>query len=207
MDFLPFNTIGLNIDGIDTFYTTYAILKERFGIQPTGHIDFHLEQFDVFKHFANVNLRGSFVIKQCNNDCYVFFIEAHLKETSKGHLHIKEQSGYQTWALAYLKHDFGRILIRPETLADKIIELIHPVEVDFKEDKAFSDTFYVLVNDHEKAVAGITRNFRNAVMDIRDDDFVIEIVEHTLIIGNTKPISAEKAVHLAEFIERVASNC
>jgi hypothetical protein len=207
MDYLPFNTVGLSVDGVDTFYTTYTALKKNFTIQPTGHIDFHLEQFEVFKHYSDLNLRGSFVIKQCDSDCYIFFIEAHYKHRDKGHLHSTEHTEYQTWALAYLKHDFGRILIRPETLTDKIIELIHPVEVDFEEDKAFSDTFYVLVNNLEKAVAGIDRNFRNAVMDTRADDFVIELVEHTLIIGNTKPISAEKAIHLAEFIERVASIC
>jgi hypothetical protein len=85
--------------------------------------------------------------------------------------------------------------------------LVHPVELDFKEDMPFSDTFYVLVNDHQKAVAAIDRNFRNAVMDIREDDFIIEIVNHTLIIGNRKPVSADKAIHLAEFVARVASMC
>jgi hypothetical protein len=207
MDHLPFNTVGLSLDGVDKFYTALTSLKDKFTIQATGHIDFHLEQFEVFKHYSYLNLRGSFVIKQCDNDCYIFFIEVHFKHRDKGHLHITEHIEHQIWALAYLKHDFGRILIRPETLADKIIEIIHPVEVDFKEDKAFSDTFYVLVNDHEKAVAGIDRNFRNAVMDIRADDFVIEIVEHTLIIGSTKPISADKAIHLTAFIERVAATC
>ena len=105
------------------------------------------------------------------------------------------------------KKNFGRVLIRRETLADKFIELMHPVELDFKEDKPFSDTFYVLVNDHQKAVSAIDRNFRNAVMDIRGDDFIIEIVDHTLIIGNHKPVTAEKAIYLAEFVARVSSMC
>jgi len=207
MDYLPFNTVGLSVDGVDRFYTTHTSLKNKFTILPTGHIDFHLEQFEVFKDYISLNTRGSFVIKQCDNDCYVLFIEAHYNHRDKGHIHITEHVEYQVWALAYLKKDFGRVLIRPETLTDKLIEIIHPVEIDFKEDKAFSDTFYVLVNDHEKAVTGIDRNFRNAVMDVRDDDFVIEIVEHTLLIGSTKPISAEKAIHLAEFIEQVANTC
>jgi hypothetical protein len=114
---------------------------------------------------------------------------------------------YQTWAISYLKQDFGRVLIRRETLADKIVELVHPVEIDFAEDKAFSDTFYVLANDHQKAITGINRNFRNAVMDIRSDDFVIEINEYSLIIGNRNTLSPEKTVHLAEFIERIANLC
>jgi len=84
---------------------------------------------------------------------------------------------------------------------------VHPVELDFAEDKPFSNTFYVLVNDHQKAVNAIDRNFRNAVMDVRVDDFAIEVFGHTLIIGDRRPVSPEKAVHLAEFVTRLSSMC
>lgn len=205
MDNFPFNTTGLCEEEVDRFYETYKSLKTEFDIEIPGHIDFHLEQFEIFKKYHDINLRDTFVIKHTDSNSYLFFIEMHSK--NHGKTGITSHCEYQTWALAYLKCDFGRVLIRRETLADKLIELVHPVELDFAEDKAFSDTFYVLVNDHAKAVSAINRNFRNAVMDIREDNFVIEIVEHTLIIGNRKPISAEKSVHMAEFIARVASIC
>jgi hypothetical protein len=64
-----------------------------------------------------------------------------------------------------------------------------------------------LINDYEKAVTGINRNFRDVVMDVREDDFVIEIVEHTLIIGNRKPVSPEKAIYMAEFVSRLCTTC
>ena len=207
MDNLPFDTTGLCTEEIDRFYDTYKRLKENFDIQFTGDIDFHLEQFEIFRHCYVISVRNSYVIKQeNNNDCYVLFVETHFK-SKNGKGMVVEHQECQTWALAYLKRDFGRVKIRPETLTDKIIELVHPVELDFAEDKPFSDTFYVLVNDHQKAVSAIDRNFRNAVMDVREDDFVIEIVEHTLVIGNRKPISPQRAIHLAEFVERLTSLC
>ena len=98
-------------------------------------------------------------------------------------------------------------LIRPETLTDKLIELVHPVELDFDDDKAFSDTFYVLVNDRYKAESAMNRDFRNVVMDMRHEDVVIEIINHTLIIGNRKPVMPETTLKLAEFVARTASNC
>ncbi len=202
----PFDTVGLGSDQIDIFLETYTALKNRFNIQQTGDIDFHLEDFEVFKRYFNVSLRDSFLIKQSGCSSYILFTEndIRLPHNKSGVTELRE---YQTWALAYLKRNLGRVLIRPETLVDKIIELIHPIEIDFKEDKAFSDTFYVVANDYEKAIAGIDRNLRNAVMDVRENDFVIEIVEHTLIIGSKKPITPDNAVHLAEFVARVASMC
>jgi hypothetical protein len=205
MENYPFDTVGLTVDVIDRYHNSYQVLKEEFNIQPTGHIDFDLQQFEVFKNCKDINLRGSYVIKQDCGDSYILFIEIHYKLS--GTKHVIHHSEHQVWALAYVKHNFGRVLIRRETLTDKLLELIHPLELDFKEDKAFSDTFYVVVNDHVKASVGMDRNFRNAVMDIRDNDFMIEIVDHTLIIGNYDPIVAEKSTHLAEFVARVAEAC
>lgn len=198
-----FDTKGLSTEALERFLLTYNELRANFNLQLTGHINFHLEDFDVFNQYHDYNLLGSYVIKNHTSDCYVLFVDTHTKKAHEGK--ITDHYEYQTWALAYLKQDFGRIKIRPETLVDKIGELIHPIELDFKEDKAFSDTFYVLVSDHAKAKTCMDRHFRNAVMDIREDDFVIEIVNHTLVIGNKKPISPERAVYLAEFICRLAA--
>jgi len=205
MNNLPFDTIGLCTEEIDRFHDTYKALKSKFPIETTGTIDFHLEQFEIFNSYIDVNLRDSFAIKHQQNDSYLFFLETQTKNHEKGS--VAGCMEHQTWALAYLKHDFGRVLIRRETLADKIFELVHPVELDFEEDKPFSDTFYVLVNDRIKAAKAIDRNFRNAVMDVREDNFIIEIVEHTLVIGDRKPITPQRAVFLAEFVSRVSAIC
>src|ERR1700744_4690649 len=205
MDY-PFDTTGLCSEDIDIYYGAYQTLKDRFSIEFTGQIDFHLEQFEVFRNYQSINLRELFVIKQDNNnDCYILFVQAETKVHGKSGSSSRMEC--QIWALAYMKQNFGRALIRRETLTDKIIELVHPVELDFEEDKAFSDTFYVIVNDRNKAVASMDRNFRNAVMDIRADDFVIEIVGHTLIIGSNQIIFPERSVHLAEFVHRLSPMC
>jgi len=206
MDNLPFDSVGLCADEIDRLCDTYNALKAKLHIEFTGNIDFHLEQFEVFRNYFDIKLRESYAIKHFNNDSYLLFVETHARMMNyKTGMHESYEN--QTWALAYLKKDFGRVLIRRETLADKIIELVHPVELDFEEDKAFSDTFYVLVNDHQKAISAIDRNFRNAVMDVRHEDFTIEVIEHTLIVGDRQPMSPERAVYLAEFVARLSSLC
>jgi len=204
----PFDTVGLNSDQIDLFLDTYKALKNRFSIDLTGNIDFQLSGFEVFRDCLNVNIKGSFTIKNGRSDCYMLFTETN--KLVKKNARLPETSNdteYQVWALAYLKKDFGRVLIRPETLVDKIIELVHPVELDFEEDKAFSDTYYVLVNDRWKADMAMDRNFRNVAMDIRHEDVLIEILDHTLIIGYGKPISPETAMNLADFVVRLCNNC
>jgi hypothetical protein len=206
MENYPFDCTGLSGDTIDLFNDTYKLLKPLFDIQSTGNIDFQLESFEVFGAYDDINIRGSYAIKRDDGkDCYILFVEAH--SSVMGRYQRAHTYHYQTWAVAYVKNDFDRVLIRRETLTDKIIELVHPVELDFEEDKPFSDTFYVLVNDRNKAMRGIDRNFRNAVMDIREDGFVIEIIGHNLIAGSLYSIMPGTAAHLADFVSRVASRC
>lgn len=197
---------GNAIQDRGNFDKIFKTLQSHYPIQATGIIDFNLGQFEVFKHHLGFSIEGSYVIKNTANDCYILLVKIHFKNNHSENC-ITECYEYQTWALSYLKHDFGRVKIKRERLSDKIIELVHPVELDFADDKPFSDTFYVLVNDHAKAVAAIDRSFRNAVMDIREDDFLIEIVEHTLIIGNKKAIDPIQSVHLADFVSRLCTTC
>jgi hypothetical protein len=204
----PFDTVNLNSETIEAFDDTYKLLKSRFRIEHTGDINFHLEDFEAFRDCDNVNVKGSYVIKNARTDCYILFVEIHKIKRSGAKLpELYDYYEYQSLALAFLKKDCGRAFIRPETLADKLIELVHPVELDFHDDKAFSDTFYVVVNDRYKAESAMNRDFRNVVMDMRHEDVVIEIINHTLIIGHLKPIMPGTTLKLAEFIVRLASNC
>lgn len=183
---------------------TLNALRQDHVIEATGYINFHLDDFDAFKECDDISVNASYVIKNAEDNCYLLLTETCTKNTSSKGI-VTEQRDQQVWALAYLKHDLGKVKIRPETLRDKLIELLFPIELDFQEDKIFSDSFYVLVSDGPKAIAGINRAFRNAVMDIREDDFIIEINGHTLIIGSRKPIEPERAVYLADFVVRLVS--
>jgi len=47
------------------------------------------------------------------------------------------------WGYLRLKANYGKILIRPETLTDKIEELFEKVEIDFEEQKEFNWKYFV----------------------------------------------------------------
>ncbi|MFD2145898.1 hypothetical protein [Mucilaginibacter antarcticus] len=149
----PFNTTNLNDATVKRFADTYQALKDEFDIQPTGHIDFDLQQFEVFKNCAGVNVLGSFVIKRDCGDSYILFVEVKYKIGSTPQANHQE---HQVWGLTYVKHSFGRVLIRRETLTDKLLELVHPLELNFDEDKPFCNTFFVVVNDYVKATGVCT---------------------------------------------------
>src|ERR1700712_3327545 len=114
MNNYPFDITGLCTEEIERYHEAYSVLKSKFNLEFTGEIDFHLELFEVFKNYLEITVRDSFVIKQDNNnDCYILFVETESRNL--GHGKVSGSSDYQIWALAFLKADFGRMLIRRET--------------------------------------------------------------------------------------------
>ncbi|PAW93740.1 hypothetical protein CKK33_09640 [Mucilaginibacter sp. MD40] len=205
MNSLSVDATGLPYIGKHPYDTTCQRLRNRFRIEVPGDIDFKLEQFETLNHHHAVNIRNTFAIKNPCGDSYVLLLDTDTETSAINQKNkIQHRDTFQPWALAYLKKDFGRVVIRTETIMDKIREMVFPIELDLKEDKAFSNRFYVLTDDRHKTEAAMTPEFRAAIMSIKKSDFVIEIYEHTLIIGNHKPVTPENTLYLADFVARLA---
>jgi len=109
---------------------------------------------------------------------------------------------YQTWGITTLKNDLRHILINPETVLDKIHELINPIEIAFNEDPDFGRRFFVTTEGEKKAKSGLTSSFRTALKSMNVKDFVIEILHNKLIIGNRKIIEAGVGIQLVNFMDQ-----
>jgi hypothetical protein len=201
---LPFDTCSLNADVVQALEDTYVALQAKFNISVPNDINLHINKFESINANPDISVGGILQINNTANECYLAFVKIH------EHYHnIRAASDvdfyrYKVWAFITLKNDFGRVLIRRETFADRLVNLIHPVELDFKDDKEFSHKFYVITNDEQKALLAMNWNFRNAIMDMADD-VEMEALNHTLIISNNQNLDSEQTVKLAEFASKVAA--
>lgn len=200
MENLPFDLIGLDAGEVQALENVYNALKVNFTITIPDDLP-ELDVFEVFKCYRDISIGG---VLQVGN-CTLVFVKMHyVYHNTKGVQH-HDVYRYQVWARADLNRDFGRVIIRRETFADKVIEIIHPVELDFADDKAFSDKFYVVTNDKFKAQLAMDSNFRKAVMEMKDEE-VIELEKNRMIIFNNYGIeNPQHVVHLAIFASKLAS--
>jgi hypothetical protein len=197
-----FDTINLGANDVQVLEDSYKALKAKFNIGvPDSTI--HINKFELFNNQTEASVNGTFLINYPAINCYLNFVKIHYNY-SVGRSRVNNYK-CQAWAFVTLKKDFGRILIRRETFTDKVLEVVHHTELKFKEDKPFSDKFYVVTNDEAKAVAAMTPDFRTAMMDIKEMDFVIETINNTLVIRNNQPVNPQEIVYLAEFASRIAA--
>jgi len=214
MDNLPFELVGLAATEVDSLEEVYIALKNNFDIKVPDDFGIDIDQFESIKCNRNQNqeteftLGGVLQITNTANDCYLVFVKirfyySHSDAYYSGEL--LDYYKYQVWALINQKKDFGRALIRKETFADRILNVIHPVELEFNDDHAFSKKFYVVANEPEKATTCMNWNFRNTLMDIDLGDMMVETVGNHLIIGNNDWLNSEAAVFSSKIACKIAA--
>ncbi len=199
----PFSTYDMSEDEAQNQFDIYTTLKNTYNAEIDPDFSINIRDFDLF-NTDELNSHGAvFRITQNSRPFYLDLIEV-LYRTDGRRYSPGIHTEYQTWGFINLKNNFGHILIKQETLLDKIHDMINPIDLDFEDDKEFSKKFLVVTNDKLKAQMQMTQNFRNCVKQIQLKEFFIEIVENKLIIGDKKVASLESTLEFAKYLNEIA---
>ncbi len=200
MDSFPFSTDGLQQDDIELFLEVYEKLKTNYDATFNGDINVDFDKSALLKKYERYDIRE---VIQLAEGVFIVIMEVFYKYLgAKGGEHNGHH--FQAWGLTTMARDFGHVLIKRETLTEKLFELIKPVELDFPDDKAFSKKFYVLATNKEKATNAFTSPFRDLLLNLTIRDFSLEIVGNTLIFSNDKSLDPDETLLLANFIDKTS---
>ena len=184
-------------------FDIYKNLKSIYQLEIDTGLSINIKDFDIFSHNELNSYGAVFRILKNSKAFYINFLEI-LYRTGVSRYSSDVHLEYQTWGFINLKNNFGHTLIKPETFLDKIHNIINPVDLDFEDDKEFSKRFLVVTNDRQKAEMQMTQNFRNCIKQIELNEFIIEIFETKLIIGDKKVVSPESTLSFAKFLNEMA---
>jgi hypothetical protein len=99
-----------------------------------------LEDFDSLKGHEVEHLINVLKVARSNQsfDLIIVGLDFSGQRSSQGMSKVIE---YEMLALISIKKDLGKVFISPESFIDKVSEFFNPIEIDFPEDKAFSDKY------------------------------------------------------------------
>jgi len=200
---LPFDLMGLAAEDVQTLEATYQLLKGKFSTSGPSDVHFPVEKFDLFSSGNDIKVGGILSLNTEGN-FYLVFLRISYSSYSTYGIARNDYDKYKVWAYIKTNKDYGRALIRYKTLNDRILGLIHPCELNFKDDKHFDHQFYVVCNDEQKALSAMNWNFRNAVMEM-GEGMMLETVDKDIIIGSNINFDPHNTVEIAEFASKIAS--
>jgi hypothetical protein len=199
---LPFVSYNMSKQQIQSVLDISEVLKKNHGVAFDPDFTCDLKCFASFENNDIVDSGPFLKITNPRGSFHLGFFQVGYK-INIGRNGCSETTGFQNWGILNLQKDYGHILIKPETLLDKIHNLIHHIELDFEDDPEFNRKFYVLCEDKTKTFLYLTPPFSVAIKAITTPDFIIEILGNTLIIGNEKPTECESAEAFVEFFTRL----
>jgi len=161
-----------------------------------------LAQSTDFGQYSSVRL--SEIAELIHNENHSFLCLINLEFIFKGikcPQHVNYVFEQELIGIAVLRKDYGRVIIRPETLADKIAELFNSTEVDFADDQAFSSRYYVLAENESLFRFSVSSEFRKAIKKFNEIE--IEIIGNILIARFKKPFSDESGSEIVNFMSEI----
>lgn len=158
-----------------------------------------MSSFDSLNDYSMVVLAHAWETATLNRKSILLAISVNSVLKSRGKYPIQREITEMEFAgIATLRKDYGHVFIRPETLADKITELVCPVEIDFDSDKEFSRKYYCVVSDELKFRTQVTQDFFDAIK--KHDGVEIEIVGNNLLVRTRKRVSVETANLIVDIV-------
>ena len=161
-----------------------------------------VSRFDSLAVYSWVVLSESFELKKQNNISYLALLSINYYQksvkTPQNEILTTEQ---ELIGVCELRHDYGQVLIRPETLGDKISDLFVHADFDFSFDPDFSKKYYVVASNEERLRLNVTPSFLSVINKF--EGLEIEIVGKTLMVRLRKPYSIENGQLIVNFLQGI----
>ncbi|MBK7031557.1 MAG: hypothetical protein IPH45_21220 [Bacteroidales bacterium] len=158
-----------------------------------------IKAFGTYQHYDMVVLRES-VWVICPNHRFILAVISlsidHI--TTKTRQYNGTEVLQEVLGFTRLRFDQGRLLIRPESLQDKLIEYFVQAEVDYKEFPLFSKKYYLLTDQPD-------RKLPSSMLSTIEkyDDLEIEVMGNTLQVGHKRIYTEENAALLLKFLSEL----
>jgi hypothetical protein len=181
-------------------------LRSRYNLIHSKMLD--LSGFKLINSKEQVNVHQIWHVKSDSNRFDLILVEyAHSYQiASPGHGGIQYDSFKYMFGYLTTSVDLGHTIIRPETLSDKIVEILKPVEIDFPQFRKFSRMYYVL-SDNETAL----ENWLNediANLFVSSNGIEVEFKNDECLFRLPKPINELELNKLCDFglsLDRILS--
>jgi len=179
-----------------SFTEVFPRIKKLYKLKEVKVND-SIKSFKILASKHNPFIYYSWKVNKKNLNFHLNIIDYQINEySSNDEIEEYPESHKYFYGFLKIKNDYGNTLIRPETLEDKLRELIDPVEIDFPNHKKFSNMYYVLTEDKNKLLKVIDEELLVYLSAIKN--IVIEFKTNSCLFRLPKAINYTESLQLCE---------
>ncbi len=177
--------------------------EKEFDRRFDNSIDKQLSQFldesTILNSYKEIDYYKSLRVAGCANDTHFLIVEVGYDLLSGKH----NLGDYEPQLIGLKKLDknYGSIIIRPETLEDKLAEFFTKAEIDFKDYPKFSSKYYFL-SDNKPLAYSFATNDRLTLIE-QQREVCIEIKGDMLISKYMRILNAEDFSSMLDLIKKI----
>jgi len=192
------NVLGLEQSDKDAIRDSFEKLFQKY---PCEYHNELTESFinkivdlQLLNDYSTVSIKN--IVKVNSNTSAFYMVSIYLANYAN---RIKPRT--LMYGLAFMKQDMKNILIRPETLWDKITDIFSRQDIDFEEHKGFSNKYCLFAKDKEFVKQNLTQQFLDEVYKM--DKLYFEFSDKIALSTYNKPITTADTLKLAEFMGKI----
>lgn len=193
-------------DTIRDLHKGFSELKikfEKLNISEENKLIKRLSQFSTLNEYDKISLIDAYKFYNLQNNSNLALLTFNYHDVTIGNHgpRVTKNIYCELIGLTSINYNIGHVLIKPETVIEKLIELVNPIEIDFKENKEFSSKYYVLANDEKKLRENIDLNLLEHIN--KHKELYIEIINGIILIRTLKPVDSNSIKTVVELIEDI----
>lgn len=167
-------------------------------------VESRLRAFDVFAEGNGLPLLDAWRVGRGDVELTICLLIREYSHEEQGTGAPRIVTSHDCYMAAHypLPEDLGKVLMRPETLSDKLLELFRRREVDFDECPQFSERYYVLATDEDRLRKGISQQLLEH-LGSRHDIFA-EISGRDMVVLWPEALDEDSALAASDFFSRLA---
>lgn len=199
------NLLALEPGQKENVTAIFRLLQEKYNAElyndQVALFNDHMADFDLVREFNAFSIKNIFKIPQDRLNHFVIIAYAADVATGKQRTHIK--ANCITYVYTELSKEAGHVMIRPERLSDKIVDLFTKRDLDFDSHREFSRKYYLTTSNKALTNRMFSYDFLESVNTFRK--IFVEICDDRLIITHKTETPPEKIIPLIEFVKKADS--
>ena len=159
-------------------------LNEKCHLATTEH-SFELGKLEAFYDNKNIAIIENYQLKSNQNINLLFVSTTSGINDFDQILNNDNFNNLQLWAVLSSAKHFEHTFVKRETVKDRIIDVFLKQDINFEEDKKFSDSYFVYSNSKESKQY-FSEATRQEMLKLKDANIIVELYSNYIFVGTER---------------------